>query len=108
MTREQIEKMMDEMGIPHKYHHFTQKEMQGINLPIAVWNIPGTDNFFADGQVYKTIKKLDIELYTDTKDWETEERLEKILDANGIAWEQTASEWLQSENMWESLYEMEV
>ena len=68
----------------------------------------GTDNFFADGKTYKKITKLDIELYTDDKDWELEKKLEGILDKHDIAWEQTASEWLESEKMWESLYEMEV
>ena len=33
---------------------------------------------------------------------------QEILDKHDIAWEQTASEWLESEKMWESLYEMEV
>lgn len=108
MTSEQIEEMLSELGIPFRYHHFAQKEMEDIPLPIAVWLVPGTDNFFADGKVYKKIKKLDIELYTDEKDWELEERLEEILDRAGIAYQQTASEWLQSESMWESLYEMEV
>lgn len=108
MTPSEIEAMLEELGIPYRYNHFTQREMEDVNLPIAVWNIPGTTNFFADGKVYQKISKLDIELYSDTKDWELEKRMEGILDKNGISWEQTASEWLESENMWESLYEMEV
>lgn len=108
MNKSEIEKMLDEMEIPYRYHHFTQKEMQDISLPIMVWNVPGTDNFFADGTAYKIIKKLDIELYTDQKNWELEEKLEGILDEHGIPWQQTASDWLESEKMWESLYEMEV
>ena len=108
MTSTEIEEMLKEMGIPFRYHHFTQKEMKDIPLPIIVWNVPGTDNFFADGRVYKKIKNLDIELYTDDKDWVVEEKLERILDSHGIAWQQTASDWLPSETMWESLYEMEV
>lgn len=108
MRKEEIENILKEMGIPFRYHHFTQKEMEEIELPIIVWTVPGTSNFYADGKVHYKIKKLDIELYTDRKDWELEEKLEQILDEHGIAWQQTASEWLQSENMWESLYEMEV
>ncbi len=108
MTQEQIKQILDKMEIPYKYHHFTQKEMKDSNLPIMVWIVPGTSNFYADGQTYHKIRKLDIELYTDEKDWELEERLETILTENGIAWKQTASEWLESERMWESLYEMEV
>lgn len=108
MTKEQIEAMLTEVGVPFKYHHFTQKEMQDVDLPIIVWNVPGTDNFFADGKTYHKITKLDIELYSDRKDWETEQKLEQILNEHEIAWEQTASEWIESEKMWESLYEMEV
>lgn len=50
MTKDQIEQMLGEMGIPFRYHHFTQKEMQDIPLPIAVWLTPGTDNFFCRWQ----------------------------------------------------------
>ena len=75
---------------------------------MLVWIVRGTDNFFADGQTYHKIKELDIELYTDEKDWALEEKLEGILDKYGIPWQQTASEWLETEKMWESLYEMEV
>ena len=46
MTPEQIEKMLTEMEVPFRYHHFTQKEMEDIPLPIMVWIVPGTDNFF--------------------------------------------------------------
>ena len=81
MTPAEIEEMLKETGITFRYHHFTQKEMKDIPLPIIVWNIPGTDNFFADGQVYSKIKNLDIELYTDEKDWAWEEKLEDILDS---------------------------
>lgn len=108
MTPTDVEKMLGELGIPYRYNHFTQREMEDVELPIAVWNVPGTNNFFADGKVYKKISRLDIELYTDEKDWNMEEKLEEILNKNGITWQQTASEWLESENMWESLYEMEV
>lgn len=108
MTPEDIEQMLEEMGVPFRYHHFTQKEMENIPLPIMVWLVNGSDNFFADGKAYHKIKKLDIELYTEHKDWHLEEKLESILTQYGISWEQKDSEWLQTENMWESLYEMEV
>ncbi len=108
MNEEQITQMLAQMGIPYRYHHFTKKEMEDYSLPILVWIVPGTDNFYADGQTYHKIRKLDIELYTDEKDWNLEEKLEKLLTDRGIAWKQTASEWIPSESMWESLYEMEV
>ena len=33
MTKDQIEQMLGEMGIPFRYHHFTQKEMAGHPAP---------------------------------------------------------------------------
>lgn len=107
--RTKIEKMLEDVGLPYRYHHFTQKEMQSMSLPFIVWNVPNSDNFFADGKVYKKIKELDIELYTEKKDWELEDRLEEILTKYGFAWQQTASDWLPDpDSMWETLYEMEV
>ncbi len=108
MNPEEIEEMLGKMEIPYRYNHFTQKEMETISLPILVWNIPETKNFYADGIAYYVVRKLDIELYMDEKNRELEKRLEALLDENNIPWRQTASEWLDSENMWESLYEMEV
>lgn len=43
MTKDQIEQMLGEMGIPFRYHHFTQKEMQDIPLPIVVYVRPVHD-----------------------------------------------------------------
>lgn len=108
MTPDEIKRMLEEVGIPFQYHHFTQKEMQEIELPFLVWNVPGTNNFKADGKVYYKVNQLDIELYTEDKDFALEQKLEEILDKYEIPWEQTASDYLQSETMWESLYEMEV
>lgn len=108
MTKAAIEEILREMDVPFRYDHFTQKEMQDIELPIIVWMIPGTDNFFADGQVYKKIQKVQIELYTDSKNWFLEEKLENILNYHGIAWQQVESTWLQTESMWGTFYEVEV
>lgn len=108
MTKAEIEEMLREMDVPFRYDHFTQKEMQDIELPIIVWMMPGTDNFFADGQVYKKIQRVQIELYTDSKNWFLEEKLENILNNHGIAWQQVESTWLQTESMWGTFYEVEV
>ena len=106
MTYEQIAEMMEEMGLPFAYHHFAEDESPAP--PFLLFLSPGENTFSADNSMYFSFKMLDIELYTDDKDWELEKKLEEILDKHDIAWEQTASEWLESEKMWESLYEMEV
>jgi hypothetical protein len=105
MTREQIEHMLDGTEIEYRYHHFETEE--AVNPPFICWLIPGTENFSADGIVYLNINELNIELYTDQKDFDLERRVEKQLDDNGIFWDKSEV-YIESENMYEVLYEMEV
>ena len=50
---------------------------------------------------------LDIELYTDIKDPDAEALVENVLDAAGIFYDKTES-YIEEENLYEVLYEMEV
>ena len=105
ITRSQIEKMLDVTGIEYRYHHFETEE--AINPPFICWLIPGTNNFSADGVVYLNVRKLNIELYTDQKDDNLEKRVEEQIKENGIFWEKSET-YIESEKMYEVLYEMEV
>ena len=68
---------------------------------------PNSDNFAADGMVYFKVNRLNIELYTDLKDVELEETVEAMLDKHGIFYEKSEV-WIESENLYEVLYQMEV
>lgn len=105
MSAEQIRNMLSEVGLHYEYDHFTTHNW--IEPPFLVWKIPGSDNFTADGTTYVKIDVLNIELYSDKKDWDNEKRLEDILENYGIAYQKTGS-YLESEKMYEVLYEMEV
>jgi hypothetical protein len=50
---------------------------------------------------------LHIELYTDKKDTGLEEKVETILDENGLVYAKSEV-WISSEKMYEVLYETEV
>lgn len=105
MKKEQIEKMLDEIGIKYKYHHFETDE--AVAPPFICWLTPGSNNFAADGKVFFKVDKLDIELYTDNKNMELEEKIENVLEEHGVFWEKKET-WIESEKMYEVLYEMEV
>lgn len=94
-------------GIPFAYDHFAEGESP--DPPFICYLLPRSDNFSADGMVYDKICEVDIELYTDYKDLETEQKLEGALDARGIFYEKTEA-WIESEKLYEVLYtfEMEV
>ena len=97
--------MMDEMKLPHAYHHFVEGESP--EPPFLVFLYPNSDNFAADGMVYFKVNRLNIELYTDLKDVELEETVEAVLDKHGIFYEKSEV-WIESENLYEVLYQMEV
>lgn len=105
MPAEQIENMLKEVGLPYAYDHFTTHNW--IEPPFIVWRILENDDFHADGIAYAKIDALDIELYSDQKDWENEKKIEDVLEKYGIAYKKTG-EFLDSEKMYETLYEMEV
>ncbi len=105
MTHQEVLKMMDEMKLPYAYHHFVEGESP--EPPFLVFLYPNSDNFAADGMVYFKVNRLNIELYTDLKDVELEETVEAVLDKHGIFYKKSEV-WIESENLYEVLYQMEV
>lgn len=104
-SRAEIEKMLEQMNVPFRYFLFEEKE--AVEPPFLVWYLPESNNFFADGIVYEKIARLNLELYTDQKDFELEERLESLLETEDMAWNKTEA-FLDEEQLYEVLYEMEV
>ena len=105
MELHKIASMLAGLGIPLAYHHFAEGESPPP--PFLLYLSPGSDNFSADGRVYWKVAQLDVELYTDLKDPELEARLEMVLDTAGLFYNKTES-YIDSEKLYEVLYEMEV
>ena len=97
--------MMEELKFPFAYDHFVEGESP--EPPFVVFLYPGSNHFAADGRVYYKVKRLNIELYTDLKNVELEEQVEAVLDGHGIFYEKSEV-WIESENLYEVLYQMEV
>ena len=68
---------------------------------------PGSENFAADDVVYVEFSNLSIELYTDEKDPELEDRVEAVLNAHEMFWNKSEV-WIESEKLYEVLYQMTV
>ena len=105
MSHEDVLKMMEEMGLPFAYDHFVEGEAP--KPPFLVFLYPKAVNFAADGIAYFKVNQLDIELYTDLKQPEVEERIEAVLLKYGIFYGKSEV-WIESERLYEVLYEMEV
>ena len=105
MTYENVIEMLEEAGLPLAYDHFAEGESP--EPPFLIFLFPGTDNVFADDTVYQKIDELNIELYTDKKDLETENLIEDILIAHELPYEKSEV-WIESEKMCEVLYQTQM
>lgn len=100
-----IAELIKSMGLPFAYVHFAEGESPAP--PFICYLTPGSDNFAADGRAYYKINIVNIELYTDTKDPSVEQKVESVLDANGIFYDKTEV-WIESEKLYEVLYQFEL
>ncbi len=91
-------------GIDFAYDHFTEGESP--NPPFVVYLYPSTNNFSADGIVYYPVNAVNVELYTDKKDPDTEKKLERLLTEAGVFFEKSEI-WISSERLYEVLYSFE-
>jgi hypothetical protein len=125
MTYEQIAEMMEEMGLPlfSIIHLFYIKDSflysiilslncaavskSRLSATFLIFLSPGENTFSADNSMYFSFKMLDIELYTDVKNPELENQIEEVLKRHEIYY--TKSEvWIESERLYEVLYETGV
>lgn len=100
-----IAELIKSMGLPFAYDYFAEGESPAP--PFICYLTPGSDNFAADGSAYYKINIVNIELYTDTKDPSVEQKVESVLDANGIFYDKTEV-WIESEKLYEVLYQFEL
>lgn len=105
MTYEDVVTMLEEANLPLAYDHFAEGESP--DPPFLIFLTPDTDNMFADDTVYQKVLTLAVELYTDRKDPEAEEKIERILDRHELPWQKTEV-WIETEKMYEARYETQI
>ena len=105
MTHNELMAMLAGAEIPVAYDRYAEGESP--DPPFICFRYPRSNNFSADGCVYYKITEADVELYTDLKDPELEERVENILDAYGIFYDKSEV-WIESERLYEVLYSFEI
>lgn len=105
MTYDDIVEMLEEANLPLAYDHFAEGESP--DPPFLIFLFPGSDNMYADNRVFQKIDNLNIELYTDKKDPETEARIEAILDGRELPYEKSEV-WIAEERMYEVLYQTQM
>lgn len=97
--------LKSETGLPLAYYEF--KPGQQPELPYLVYLVKGNDPTFADNKNYADFQEIDVELYTDKKDLVSEEILTDFFYAHEIPFV-TYESWIESEKMFEVLYQITI
>jgi hypothetical protein len=108
MTLLELINLLKTTGYPVAYSHFENTEETPVpSPPFICYVIPGTENLKADNKVYHKISDIDIELYTDYKDFEAERKIESVLDENEIPYDSFET-YIESEKLFQKTYEVRL
>ena len=97
MTYKEVNTMIAGIGLDYAYNHFTDDTEH--RLPFICFYFSQADDFIADNTNYQPIRLLDLELYTENKDFALEETVEQTLNAHGLVYDKTET-YLESELMY--------
>lgn len=105
MTHTEVATMIASIGLPYAYYEFPDDTE--LEPPFVVFYYPQSDDLYADNQNYVGITQLNIELYTDEKDFDLESTVESVLTGSGLTYTKMETR-IDTERMWQILYQMEV
>ncbi len=101
---EQLYQLLSSLNIPVAYSHF----ITPTSPPFITYYRTSTNNFEADNQTFEKIEIIRIELYTLSKDIELEEQLEEVLNNNEIAYQVISENYIESEKVYQVIYEINI
>ena len=105
MTYKEIATMIESIGLPYAYYQFPNGTDQAC--PFICFFLDSSNDFAADNTNYQKIRSLNIELYTDNKDFTLEQTVEDILSGSGLVYYREET-YLDSERMFMVSYETEI
>lgn len=103
MKLSEFKEILEVLDLPITYHHW--KKGQVPRLPYLVYYRSQSAGLKADDQNYYKANLVVLELYSNEKDLKTEEEIESLLDEYHIPYD-AYEQWIDSEKMYEVLYEI--
>jgi hypothetical protein len=103
MTYDELVTMLEEANLPLAYDHFAEGESP--EPPFLIFLSPSSEIFGADNISYAAFPEINVELYTNKKDPELEQRIENIFTRHGIYYLKSET-WIESERFFEVLYQI--
>lgn len=105
MTYKQVASMISSTGLPYAYYQFPEGTAQAC--PFICFYFTRSNDLAADDTNYQKIRQLAVELYTDSKDFPTEETVENVLNSNGLFYTREET-YIDTERMYMVTYLTEI
>lgn len=97
MTYKEVASMISGTGLPYAYYQFPEGTAQAC--PFICFYFTRSNDLSADDTNYQKIRQLAVELYTDNKDFATEETVENALNNAGLVYSREET-YIDTERMY--------
>lgn len=98
-----LNKALKSLGAPVAYHHFDE----AVEAPFIVYYSPNVVNTLADNSIYHQLDSYEIELYTDYKDIELEQKMHDLLTEMEIIYYKYET-YIKDEKLYMQTYQITV
>ena len=105
MTPQEVNTMLESVGIPCAYYQFADDT--GQQPPFICFYYGDSNDLAADNTNYLHVERLYVELYTDEKNFALEKTVETILNNNGIVFAKSQG-YIDSERMYVTVYQSDI
>lgn len=103
MSHEELLSILRSTGLPWTYHHWDTPPQP----PYGVYLDTEDDPFFADDRVYSSFRSVRMELYSLERDPALDDRVRGALDDASLSYDVDYT-WIESEGLYETIFECEV
>lgn len=107
MTQQELYNLLLMSSYPVVYHSFKASNEEPVDPPYIVYSFVDSDNISADNKVSYKRNSYRVELYTNQKNLEAEESLEKVFDNASIFYDKSEV-YIESETMFQISYNIEI
>lgn len=105
MTYKEVATMVSSIGLPYAYYQFPEGTAEAPPFICFFWS--DDNDLKADNLNYQKIEHLNIELYTDNKDYDNEANVETVLTNNNVVWSKSET-YVDSERLYMVIYEADI
>lgn len=96
--------LLIELDIPVAYDHFDERTE--VFPPFLVYRERKPDSLAADNRIFYSFPNYELELVTENKDFELENKIKQLLSDNGIVYDKPDEIWDKDEKIYHIFFEI--